>query len=448
MREADNLSTISYRKILQVSGPIIAGSAAQTLLNVTDTAFIGRLGAVPLGAGAVAGLIYLTVIMFAWGLGVGTQIVVAHRFGEGRLRLVGRTVTHAFLFQWAMALVLFGVLMCSKDWLLGRLVNSSAIRAEASSFLSYRFWGLFFAHTNFAFRSFYVGIGRTNIITWTTVVMVVVNAVLDYFLIFGIGIFPEMGLEGAALASVIAEACSTFVFALITLSRLDYSEYRLFSFRILSFSLFRRLSVTAFPVMIQSFLTNFAWLFFFIIVEKLGELEVAASNIVRSIMIIIELPILGFSSATNTFVSYLMGRGQPERVFSLLRRALILCVSIVGGLGLLCLIFRTPLLSIYTNDAMLLEMTSPLVIIVVIATVLLAAANILFSGVTGVGRTGVAFWIDIFAIVGYLGAALLLAFVWKVSLFWIWNVDWFYPLLLAGACLLYFRFGNWRGAKV
>ena len=80
---------ITYNRIWQVAYPIILGSIAQNILNFTDTVFLGRLGEIALGAGAIGGLFYLAVIMLGLGFGTGAQIIIARRLGEGRFSDIG-----------------------------------------------------------------------------------------------------------------------------------------------------------------------------------------------------------------------------------------------------------------------------------------------------------------------------------------------------------------------
>ena len=73
---------ITYQKIWNIAWPIILGSVAQNIIAVTDTAFLGRVGEVALGASAIGGIFYLAITMLGWGFGIGTQIIVSRRFGE------------------------------------------------------------------------------------------------------------------------------------------------------------------------------------------------------------------------------------------------------------------------------------------------------------------------------------------------------------------------------
>lgn len=439
---------LKFSKIWSIAWPIILGSAAQTILNVTDTAFLGHLGAIELGAVAMAGILYLTVIMFAFGFGVGTQIVVARRVGEGKVRQVGRVVTHGFLFQWFMVLIVFSILLFWRDAILGFLVSSPSVHAAAVEFMGYRMWGLFFAHTNFGFRAFYVGIGRTRVISYTTVLMVLVNIVLDYGLIFGRLGLPRMGLSGAALASVIAEFTAMLGFILYTARRVDVSNYRLFSFKVVNFPLLGHLIVKAFPVMLQQFMTTAIWLLFFVVLERLGEQALAVSQIARSVMLIVLLPVMGFSSATNTLVSYLIGKGRSDDVLGLIRRVALYCSLFVASLALLCVLFSTPVLSVYTEDMKLVDLARPILYVLAISATIQACSQTLLSGVTGTGRTLTAFFLEFFVLVVYLLYAWLMSQRPGVEVWHVWTADGVYNLLLVGMTLLFFRYADWRHVRI
>ena len=439
---------LGFRKVWGVAWPIILGSAAQTILNITDTAFLGHLGNIELGAVAMAGILYLTVIMFAFGFGVGTQIVVARRMGEGKPRQIGRVVTHGFLFQWFMLLVVFVILALWREQILGFLVSSPHVHAAAVEFMGYRMWGLAFAHTNFGFRAFYVGIGRTKVISVTTVLMVVVNIVLDYGLIFGKLGLPAMGLSGAAVASVIAEFSAMVGFIIYTFRKVNVQHYRLFSFQVISFPLLKHLVVTALPVMLQQFMTTAIWLLFFVVLERLGEQALAASQIARSVMLLILLPIMGFSSATNTMVSYLMGRERSGDVSGLLRRISLYSALFVASLSLFCVVFSTPVLSIYTEDQNLLELTRPILFVLSVSAILQAVSQTLLSGITGTGRTLTAFLLELAVLLVYLLYAWMMSQRPGVEVWHVWTADMVYNVLLISSTLLFFRFANWRHVKI
>lgn len=441
-------TSITYSRVWSIAYPIIIGSVAQNVINVTDTAFLGHLGEVALGGGAIGGLFYMTLIMLGWGFGVGTQIVVARRNGEAQYRAIGRTIEHGFLFLMALGLVIFLLVKLFGSQLLMYIVNSESIVNTSREFINYRIWGIFFAHTNFLFRAFYVGIGRTRVITLTTVVMVLVNVFLDYSLMFGNFGFPNMGVGGAALASVIAEISCASAFIAYTLLRVPIKKYRLFSFRVLSIPLLMRTLKVSIPMMLLNFISFSVWFVFFLIIEKRGESELAISNIVRSVYVILLIPIMGFASATSSLVSYVIGKGRESEVLGTIGKILVLCVTGVLLIVLPCSFFPEQLLSIYTKDAHLISMGVPLIYIIAFSSVLLGFGNILFSGVSGTGKTNISLSIEIAALMVYVGYTALMVGYFNASVTVVWTVEILYALLLAVLSFAYLKSNRWVGERV
>jgi putative MATE family efflux protein len=441
-------SSISYKRIWAIAYPIIIGSIAQNIINVTDTAFIGQLGEISLGGGAIGGLFYMTLIMFGWGFGIGTQIVVARRFGEGAFRPIGRTVDHGYLFLMLLALLIFTVVKLFGYDILNLIVDSDAIKHASSEFIQYRIWGIFFAHTNFIFRAFYIGIGKTKVITLTTLVMVAVNVFLDYGLIFGNFGLPAMGISGAALASVIAEITCSVAFLIFTVSKIPRDRYRLFKFRVFSPRLLLRLLRISTPMMLQNFFAFGVWFVFFLIIEKMGESELAVSNIVRSIYVILMVPIMGFASATNTLVSYVIGKGDVDDVMRIIKKILLMSTSSVLLIVGTCALIPEKLLSIYTSDQHLIDMGIPIIYIISFSSVMLGIGNILFSGVSGTGKTNVSLIIEIGLLSIYLAFTAVVVIVFAAPVEVVWGVELVYGGLLSITSYLYLRSKKWVGSSV
>jgi len=442
------LSKISTRQIWGVAYPIILGSIAQNILNVTDTAFLGRLGEVALGGGVIGGLFYHVLLMIGWGTGVGGQIIIARRYGEGAHRTIGRVVEHLFYFLSVISVLLIILVKFNSGHFLGLVVDSPAIYGAGKEFVDYRIFGLLFAFVNYSFNSFYVGITKTKVITATTSIMVVVNIVLDYALIFGHWGFPEMGIAGAALASVIAEATSCVVFVLYTRFKFGYGKYNLFNFAPLNRKLLVRILNVAWPLMFQFFLSIFVWFVFFLFIEKMGEVPLAVSNILRSVYIVLMIPIWGFASATNTFVSQLIGQERSGEVMRLVKKVIMLSMSAVFGLGLICISFPTVILRIYTNNPLLIEQSLPVFNIVAIAAIGMAGAFVMFNGVSGTGNTKVSFAIEVGTLLIYILWAYLMAIVFKTSLTWVWAAEIIYGIFITSISYWYLKSNKWIGKKV
>jgi putative MATE family efflux protein len=439
---------ITYREIWLIAYPIIIGSVAQNLLNITDTAFLGRVGPVALGAGAIGGVFYLVAAMLAWGFGIGTQIIIARRRGEQAYHEIGRTFQHGFYFQLPLALFLFSLMQFFSGDLMRMIIKSDEIFHFTQEFIKYRSYGIFFASINMLFNGFYIGIARTKVITWATLLMAAVNIVLDYGLIFGNLGLPEMGIGGAGLATAIAELSGTVFFIAFTLLKTDGKKYDLFRLAKFDEVLYKKLIKLGSPVMLQNFFSMASWLAFFLFIEKLGESALAVSNIIRSFYVILMIPMWGFGSATNTLVSSLIGSGRKQEIMPLVMKIIRLCTLGVLFIVTLGSIFPEIALKIYTNDPVLIALSLPALYTVNVAAILLAVAFIFFSAVSGTGKTQVSFFIEMTVLFFYLIMAFLLTEILKEKVYVVWMSEYIYSLLLGGISYIYLKSGKWQAARI
>ena len=131
------------------------------------------------------------------------------------------------MFLFVMALLLFGFTKAFGGNIMRLLVSSESIYEGTMEFLDWRIYGFFFSFINVMFRALYIGITRTKVLTINAIVMALTNVVLDYALIFGKFGLPEMGIKGAAIASVLAEASSILFFVIYTYLTVDLKKYGL-----------------------------------------------------------------------------------------------------------------------------------------------------------------------------------------------------------------------------
>ncbi|MBQ8644931.1 MAG: MATE family efflux transporter, partial [Bacteroidales bacterium] len=135
---------ITNREIWSIALPIMLGNMAQTIINFTDTAFLGHLGVVALGASMLAGLFYFVFTTVAAGFAIGIQIIVARRFGERNYGRIGVIFQHGSLFVLLLGMVLFSILYFFSDHLLLFLIDSQNIYEASLEYIKYRQWGIAF----------------------------------------------------------------------------------------------------------------------------------------------------------------------------------------------------------------------------------------------------------------------------------------------------------------
>ena len=435
--------TVSYKKIWNIAYPIILGSVIQNIIRVTDTAFLGRVGETELGAAGIGSVFYMTFMMLGIGYGVGAQILVARRYGENNLPEIGKTTEHAFYFLILFSITVIGLLEVFLPNIFTLLISSETIYQASLDYVYIRIWGLIFAFTNFTFRGIYIGIAKTKVITLTTAAMALINVFFDYVLIFGKLGFPEMGIKGAALASVIAEFIAMLTFIFYTLRKIDYKAFRLFSFQKFEKKLFGTVLNISLPVMAQNFLSFAGWMFFFLFVEKLGERPLAISNIIRSIYVIMLVPIMGYSFATNSLVSFVIGKGAKEEAMKIVEKAIRMCFISVAIMVTLIAFFPTPVLSVFTDDPGLIQESIPVLYVICGTSFFIGLGFVLFHSVSGTGNTKAALLIEAVIFIIYVILTYHLAIVWEVSIEKVWAVEFVYGGLIALSSILFLKYYPW-----
>ena len=438
----------SNKEIWNVSYPILLALLAQNVVNVTDTAFLGHVGEVELGASAMGGLLYICIFTVAFGFSTGSQIMIARRNGEGRFKDVGPVMMQGCMFLLAMAVVLFGLCQWSAPVLVRMLISSDAIYEGTLDFLHWRMFGFFFSFVNVMFRALYVGITRTKVLTINAVVMALVNVFLDYALIFGHFGLPEMGLKGAAIASVMAEAASTLFCVIYTGVYVDLKIYGLNRLPSFDFSLLGRiLSISCFT-MVQYVLSMSTWLVFFLASERLGQRELAIANIVRSIYIVILIPVQALSTTANTLVSNLIGAGGIESVMQLMGRIAKVSFFVVLVCVALMVMIPQTFLSVYTGDATLQAESVPSLYVIGGAMLIASVANIYFNGISGTGNTQAALYLETSTLIIYAVYVCWVGLILKAPVAVCFTTEALYYGLLLLTSVIYLKKANWQNKRI
>lgn len=438
---------ISNKEIWSIALPIMLGNMAQTIINFTDTAFLGRLGVIALGASMLAGLFYFVFTTVATGFAIGIQIIIARRFGEGNHGRIGVIFQHGSIFVLILGLILFSILYIFSDHLLLWLIDSPNIYDASLEYIKYRQFGIIFVCFNFLYRALYVGISNTKVITYSTIIMAVVNIFLDYCLIFGNFGFPEMGIGGAALASFCAEVSAFIFFTVYSYISLRNKDYGMFKLHKLESELMRRILKLATPTMVQKLFSFSVWFIFFILIEKMGETATGISSIVRSIYMILITPCFAFATTTNTVVSRIIGEGHSDQVFSTINKILKNCLLCTIPIMILVAIFPIQIARIYTDDLNLAQLVVPSIYVICLGTIFQGIGNAYFEAVSGTGNTSAALYLEAVILVIYV------AFIWamthlttRVEL--VWTAEILYGALLGILCGIYMKFAKWDKKRV
>ncbi len=436
---AEIICVYSNKHVIKISLPILLSLLAQSIIQVIDTAFLGRVGEVELGASALAGIIYIAIYTIGFGFSMGSQILIGRRNGEKKFHQIGEIVIQGILFLLVPALLLIAIFKLGFTDSLMSLFKSENVSEAVSDYLDWRVYGFVFAFTNSTFRAFYIGIARTKVLT---------ILVLDYGLIFGNFGLPEMGIGGAALASVIAEASSTLFFVIYTQKTVDLEKY---GFRKITFnwSVVKKVLDISVYMMLQYLLSIVTWLMFFVFIENyLGERPLAVTNIVRSLYTIVTIPSQALGAAVNTMVSNTIGAGRQNEVLSLIKRVTLISLFLMLAIIFVVAIAPRLMIHIYTNDASLINDTVVPLYVLLTSLPLYAVGTVLFSSVSGTGNTQRALLYEIVTLSGYVFYMWFIIVHLRLSVGWAWTTEHVYWGQLMLYSLFYLRSKKWVHKKI
>ena len=437
----------SFKSIWRITFPILVALVMEELLGMTDTAFLGRVGEIELGASAIAGVYFTILYMLGFGFSIGVQIIIGRRNGEAcesgtGFGAIGRVFWQGVWFLAGLALVTMVLSYLLSPPLLRGLLQSENIFQASVVYVNWRIPGLFFAFMTALFRAFYVGIRETKSLTWNSLVLVASNIFLDWVLIFGHLGAPAMGIKGAALASTIAEGIS-FLFFLVWAFFTTDKKYGLQKMVKPVGKELGHVFSTASWVMLEYVLNISVWLLFFLFIEHLGEEDLAIANIVRSIS---EVPFVfsaAFASTAATLVSNIIGEGHPEGVVPVIRRVLLLCT--ITMLPLLVFFFLCPhlIIGLFTDIPNLVQASVSTLRVMCVATLVTLPWNVYLQSVAGTGDTRVCLRCDAVALGIYAVYCIYIIGIRHSSIAMCWTADGVYSLCIWIQCIIYIHRKKW-----
>lgn len=393
--------TYSFRDLWKVAWPILLSLVMEQMLGMTDTAFLGRVGEIELGAAALAGVFYTVLFMIGFGFSLGGQILIGKFNGEKRYEKIGSVFYQGLYFLFFLAVFLCLLFELLSGPLMSLMVESERVAAASVSYLRWRIPSLLFVFVGCMFRAFYVGTTDTKVLSVNSIILVVSNIALNWILIFGKLGLPAMGIAGAALGSTLAEAIS-LLFLVIYTSRLKNREkYSLDKIEPFKWTGLKEIMSLSLWTMIQNCLSIATWFIFFLFVEHTGERALAVSNIIRNTSGFIWMGLSAFASTACTLSSNLVGMKREEEIKPLLFRIIRLTYAILIPLLILFCIFPKSVLSIFTDLPDLIQASVPSLWVLCGSYLFTIPAFICFQTVSGSGQTKAAFFLESASLVIY-----------------------------------------------
>ncbi len=440
--------TYSYRNIWKVAYPILISLVMEQMIGLTDTAFLGRVGEVELGASAIAIVYYMVLFMIGFGFSIGAQIIIGRRNGEGRFKDTGKVFWNGLYFVLGLSGIIILLSELFTPWMMKFMVSSTAIYDAALSYVRWRLPGMVFAFCTAMFRAFYVGTTQTKTLTLNSIVMVLSNVVFNYILIFGKFGIPALGITGAAIGSSLAELVSLIFFIIYTRVECDRRKYGLDKAARFEKDELKSMMPVCTWTMIQHTISISTWLIFFLYIEHLGERALAISNITRSVSGLIWVVLQAFSSTCSTLVSNIIGEGHQDKVPSLIKRILKLSYGIVSVMIIFFCLFPEAIARIYTDIPDLITASVPAMVVMCSSYFLAVGGQVFFLAVSGTGSTKTAFRLELIALAIYMIYCTVIIGIMKLDVAICWTAEHVYSGALLICSWWYIRSGRWKNRSI
>jgi len=405
----------------------------EQLINITDAIFLGHVGEVELGASALASVYYLAIYMLGFGFSLGLQVMIARRNGEERYKETGKTFFQGLFFLSGLAVFLSLTSYVLSPVILKYFIHSPEIYKAAVDYLEWRCFGLLFSFPFLAFRAFFVGITKTRILSWAATLAVLINIPCNYLFIFSF----DLGISGAAMASSLAEASSLLILVIYVFLQMNKENWGLrlvYGGKLLK-SLFH-LSVWS---MMHAFISVAPWFLFFVAIERLGEVQLAVSNIIRSISTVFFVIVNSFAATTGSLVSNLIGAGEGKSMFRLCGKILRLGYAVGFPLIIIAMLLNKQIVGFYTDNVALIELAYYPFIVMLLNYTFALPGYVFMNAVTGTGNTRIAFIFQISTIAFYLFYLYLLSYSFTVTLPVYLTAEYLFVILLGVQSYIYLK---------
>jgi MATE family multidrug resistance protein len=436
-----------YKAILNLAMPISMALLVPQINFITNNIFLGQLGQTELAVAGITGVYYLMFAVIGNGLNNGLQALISRRAGQDKAADIGRLFFHGIWI--ALAIAGFGVTVTYTigPAILRSSIHNPAIAEMAIDFLHIRIWGLPILYLYVMRNALLVGTNRTRLLVWGALAEAVTNIVLDYGLIYGKLGLPELGFNGAAYASIIAEFTGLVtIFAVIHIQGL-HRTFALFQNIGWDGTLAKLILVKSAPLIAQFAISIMTWEFFYILIEHHGERALAVSNAMRNILGLFGIFSWAFAATTTTMVSNIIGQGREEEVMRLVGRIVRCSFSISFVLFLLLNLVPEWFVSFYGQGDDFIRDAVPVVRVVSVGLLMMSFGPLWLNAVTGTGYTTINLWIELITLVLYVVFVYVVLEHFKMPITWGWASEWVYWMAMFALSYLFMKSGKWRGKE-
>ncbi len=337
------------KAVFLLSLPMVLEMTMQSIFEVADIYFVGKLGADAIAAVGLTGTLIILVFAVGIGFSMGATALVARRIGEHRPDLAARVAAHAIGITVLLSLPFSLVGIFFAPELLQLMGASPDVVNVGTGYCQLLFGGNVTIMLLFVINAVFRGAGDASVAMKALFLANTLNIILDPILIFGLGPIPAFGIEGAAIATIIGRAIGV-CFQLYILTRGSGRLSMTRAAMVMNPAIVRNLIKVSIPGIIQFLVSTASWILVVRLVTLFGDAAVAGYTVAVRIIIFTLLPSWGLSNAAATLVGQNLGAKQPQRATDSVRICSYYNVGFLAVVTLGLLVYAPVIISWFTTD--------------------------------------------------------------------------------------------------
>ena len=335
------------RKVLMVALPIVVQNLVSASLHIIDGVMIGQLGDAPYAAVTQANRYTFVFQLFLFGAGSGCGILFSQYWGNRDVKAMHRVMGLCLRFALLLAAVFAGMAVFATETVVGLFLPRGESFQDAVRYLRIVAPGYLFAAVDIAYASCLKSAEKTNIPMMAGVTSIVLNTLLNYLLIYGKCGLPALGVEGAALATVISGGVAMLIDVTASYGLKLPSAARLKDMKLPDRAYLKRFVLLVAPVVANEGLWSMGMSMYNVFYGRLGDASVAAVGIAGTVDQLVQVLVYGVMNATAILVGGHLGAGDRKGAWLTAKRMMAACLLIGVMMGVVQLTCRDALLGIF-----------------------------------------------------------------------------------------------------
>lgn len=424
--------------VLSMAIPMVLSMLVNALYNIVDSYFVAKISENAMTAISLVFPLQNVSGAVSIGFGVGANAVTAFYLGKQDQKYADGAASMSLLLSFVHTIILTTVLLLITGPFLRGFTKDPEILKFGNQYARIVFLGLVFTQVSLIFEKLFQAVGKVKVSMISMIVGCVTNIILDPIMIFGYGPFPVMGIQGAAIATVIGQAV-TLVCYLFCWSKgmlpLHLSLRTGWKYRGLS----KKLYGIGIPAILSQALPSLLITVLNAILSEISAMDVLILGVYYKLQTFIYLSASGIVQGIRPLIAYNYGAGEGKRVREIVRTAMILCIIVMSVGTVLCIVMPGSLIGMFTENPVTISAGASALRFICIGFIVSSVSVVVCGTMEALGFGSLSFLISFMR---YAVVILPIAFV--LSRFFgangVWNSFWIAEFITAAAAAkIYFK---------